>query len=181
VVLNLAELALRGGERYERVHPLELEPIVLGRTGYRVLVPGGALITVDRVTGGYLVTVALDAKVYGPCARCLGEAVVQVHAEQQEFAPTAKDGWEGAEASDFIKDLVLDVPGLAREALVLALPGQVVCSGSCKGLCSRCGEDLNKGPCGCSEDGIRRGKGAGRRQGLKYRGRWGKNTRFPHR
>jgi DUF177 domain-containing protein len=154
VLLNLAALALRGGERYDRTYPLELEPILWGGVDYRVLVPGGVRVTVDRITGGYLVGVALDAKIYGACARCLGEAVLGIRAEQQEFAPTAKDGWEETDTSEFIRDLVVDVDGLAREALVLALPAQVVCSEACKGLCSRCGKDLNKGPCGCSEEQI---------------------------
>jgi uncharacterized protein len=154
MLLHLADLALRGGERYERFYPLELEPIVLGGTDYRVLVPGGVTVTVDRVTGGYLVGVALDARIYGPCARCLDEAVLDVHAEQQEFGPTAKDGWEETEESEFIKDLVVDVDGLAREALILALPNQVVCSEECRGLCGVCGTDLNKGPCDCKEERI---------------------------
>ena len=136
------------------IYPLELAPIVLGGAEYRVLVPGGVHVAVDRVTGGYLVSVALGAKVYGPCARCLSEAVLEVHAEQQEFAPTAKEGWEETDASAFIKDLVVDVDGLAREALVLALPAQVVCSAACRGLCALCGKDLNKGPCGCAEEEI---------------------------
>jgi uncharacterized protein len=152
MLLSLADLPLRGGERYERVFPLELEPIVLGGTDYPVLVPGGVDVTVDRVTGGYLVGVSLDAKVYGPCARCLGEAAVEVHAEQKEFGPTAKGGWEETELSEFIENLVVDIDGLAREALILALPPQIVCGEECKGLCTLCGEDLNKGPCGCSEE-----------------------------
>jgi len=152
MVLSLADLALRGGERYERTYPLDLEPITLGGEAYRVLVPEGVSVSVDRVAGGYLVTVAFDAKMYGPCARCLGEAVLRVHAEQQEFAPTAKGGWEETELSEFIKDLVVDVPGLAREALILALPAQVVCADDCLGLCSRCGKDLNQGPCTCGDD-----------------------------
>ena len=154
MLLNLAELPLRSGERYERVFPLDLEPIVLGGTDHPALVPGGVAVAVDRVTGGYLVGVALDAKVYGICARCLGEAVVQIHAEQQEFGPTAKGGWKESELSEFIENLVVNIDGLAREALILALPPQIVCADECKGLCALCGKDLNKGPCGCSEDTI---------------------------
>jgi uncharacterized protein len=154
MLLSLADLALRGGDRYRRTHPLEVEPILWGGVDYQVLVPGGVKVTVDRVRGGYLVSVALDANLYGPCARCLAEAVVQVHAQQQEFAPTAKDGWEETDTSEFITDLVVDVDGLAREALVLALPTQVVCSEACRGLCTHCGVDLNKKTCGCSAEEI---------------------------
>ncbi len=152
MLLSLADLALRGGERYERVYRLEFEPLVLGGQPYRVLAPQGVQLTVHRVTGGYLVRVDLDARVYGPCARCLGEAVLEVHAEQEEFAPTAKEGWEETETSEFVKDLVVDVDGLAREALVLALPPQVVCREECRGLCPICGTDLNKGECGCVDE-----------------------------
>jgi uncharacterized protein len=150
--LSLADLSLRGGDRYERIYMLEFEPVSLGGAEYPVLVPDGVHIAVDRITGGYLVNVDLDAKVYGPCARCLGEAVLEVHAEQQEFAPTAKDGWEETETSVFIDSLVVDVDGLAREALVLSLPAQVVCDADCKGLCAVCGKDLNKGVCGCAAE-----------------------------
>ena len=150
--LSLADLSLRGGDHYERISPLEFEPLLLGGQKYPVLVPDGVTVQVDRVTGGYLVKVELDAKVYGPCARCLNEAVVPVHAEQQEFAPTAKDGWEETETSEFIEDLVVDVDGLAREALILSLPSQVVCEVDCRGLCGVCGQDLNKGTCGCAHE-----------------------------
>jgi DUF177 domain-containing protein len=168
MLLHLADLALRGGERYERTYRVELDPIVLGGVGYQVLVPGGVQVTVDRVTGGYLVSVSLDARIYGPCARCLNEAVLTIRAEEQEFAPTAKDGWEETEGSDFIKDLVVDVDGLAREAVVLALPSQVVCSETCKGLCSQCGKDLNRGDCGCS--GGRTDERWGPLRGLRLEG-----------
>lgn len=37
-----------------------------------------------------------------------------------------------------------------REAILLELPQQPVCSESCRGLCPVCGEDLNAGPCRCA-------------------------------
>jgi uncharacterized protein len=148
--LRLADLSLRGGDRYERTFIVDFQPVLLGGVEYRVLVPDGIHVAVDRATGGYLVSLDLEAKVYGPCARCLGEAVLTVRAQQQEFAPTARDGWEETETSEFIADLVVDVDGLAREALVLALPAQVVCAEDCKGLCPVCGKDLNSGACECA-------------------------------
>jgi uncharacterized protein len=96
-----------------------------------------------------LVNVSTDAKVYGPCARCLSDANVEVRAEEQEFAPTAGGTWDEADVSPFIEDLVVDVEGIAREAVVLALPDRVLCCPTCKGLCARCGRDLNMGDCGC--------------------------------
>lgn len=148
--LDLSDLGLRTGDHHERTYALDLAPIVLGGSEYEVLLPDGVFVVVDRVAGGFLVTLSADAQVYGPCARCLGEVKTVVRAEQQEFAPTARDGWEGSELSDFINEFVVDVAGLAREAVILALPAQVVCSAECRGLCPQCGRDLNLGECDCA-------------------------------
>lgn len=152
--LDLKTLALRGGESHEHTFAIEMAPIVLGGERYAVLVPGGVTVKVDRVAGGFLVGVALRASLYGPCDRCLREAVLEVAAEEQEFVPTSKDGWDENDLSPFIEDLVADVGGLAREATVLALPGQVVCTPDCLGLCTVCGKDLNEGPCSCKPDAV---------------------------
>ena len=45
---------------------------------------------------------------------------------------------------------VLDVSADVREDLLLEIPGFPLCGTGCKGLCSRCGQDLNEGPCGCA-------------------------------
>jgi uncharacterized protein len=147
--LSLKELALRGGERYERSHRIEMAPIVLGGQSYEVLIPEGVTLAVDCIAGGFLVGVSLAAFLYGPCDRCLRESRVEVKAKEQEYVPTTKDGWDESELSPFIEDFVVDVSGLAREATVLALPNQVVCSAECPGLCRVCGHDLNAGPCEC--------------------------------
>ncbi len=39
-----------------------------------------------------------------------------------------------------------------REAALLALPLKPLCRDDCRGLCPRCGRDLNAGDCGCRDD-----------------------------
>ncbi len=150
--LDLNGLSLRGGDRFEQTYAIDVAPLTIGGARHEVLVPGGVVVTVDKVAGGFLVNVSAGAKIYGPCARCLREVALDVRAQQQEFAPTAKDGWEESELSPFIEDLVVDVFGLANEAIVLAVPAQIVCALECKGLCPLCGRDLNEGPCGCASE-----------------------------
>lgn len=152
--VDLNDLPLRTGESWEHTYLLEMAPVVLGGVPYDVLIPDGVTLVVERVAGGFLVRVGFVATVYGPCERCLRETPLQVEAEEEEFVPTAKDGWEESEFSEFIVDMVVDVKGLAREALVLALPAQIVCDAECRGLCPRCGKDLNLGPCGCEPADI---------------------------
>jgi uncharacterized metal-binding protein YceD (DUF177 family) len=146
--VSLKELTLRGGERYERCHRIEMAPIVLGGQRYEVLIPDGVTLVVDCIAGGFLVSVSLAASLYGSCDRCLREAKLEVRAKEREFVPTTKDGWDESELSPFIEDFIVDVSGLAREATVLALPSQVVCSAKPR-LCPVCGYDRNAGPCEC--------------------------------
>lgn len=43
----------------------------------------------------------------------------------------------------------LDLAEETRETLLLELPMTPRCREDCRGLCPRCGADLNEGPCGC--------------------------------
>ncbi|MGH9467838.1 MAG: YceD family protein [Terriglobales bacterium] len=43
----------------------------------------------------------------------------------------------------------VDLEEVAREQILLALPMQPLCRPECRGLCARCGANLNAGPCAC--------------------------------
>ena len=51
-----------------------------------------------------------------------------------------------------LEDGKVDVGELAREAFILDMDTKTLCSEDCKGLCPRCGADLNLGPCTCKKD-----------------------------
>lgn len=46
----------------------------------------------------------------------------------------------------------LELSPMLREQLILASPMHPLCSEECRGLCARCGKDLNEGPCLCGEE-----------------------------
>jgi uncharacterized protein len=49
---------------------------------------------------------------------------------------------------------VIDIADVVREQLLLALPEQVLCGEDCRGLCPKCGENLNLIDCKCADDDI---------------------------
>ena len=51
-----------------------------------------------------------------------------------------------------LEDGAADLDEVASTAFILAMDTTNLCSEDCKGLCSRCGADLNDGPCGCKPD-----------------------------
>jgi uncharacterized protein len=54
----------------------------------------------------------------------------------------------------FLEGDEIDLDEIIRENIYLSMPIRPVCSESCRGLCSRCGKDLNEGDCACEEARI---------------------------
>jgi len=64
---------------------------------------------------------------------------------------------EGDLESDFFEEGEIHLSEIACEQIFLELPYQPLCQEGCKGLCPRCGSDLNLSPCSC--EGERMGIG----------------------
>lgn len=47
---------------------------------------------------------------------------------------------------------VVDLNGIIKEALMLAIPMKPLCSEECRGLCPSCGANLNEEKCDCKVD-----------------------------
>lgn len=141
----LRRLKLRPGEEHRDEVEVRLEPFELG--GQRYLpVPEevAAELTIDRATSGDVFRLRLQARLHGPCMRCLEDAVVEVSVEVREYhAPD-----EAAEdlRSEYVVDDRLDLSAWARDAVALELPDRILCRGDCAGLCPECGRNLNREP-----------------------------------
>ena len=48
----------------------------------------------------------------------------------------------------------LPLDELVEEELILNLPSKNLCRKDCRGLCPKCGRNLNEGLCGCRSDTI---------------------------
>jgi len=53
---------------------------------------------------------------------------------------------------EFFDGEVIEVDELIAEQIFLALPFKVLCSETCRGLCPRCGANLNDEPCRCERN-----------------------------
>jgi len=98
-------------------------------------------------------TVSIDAiataTVISRCARCLEEVRLDITAEMNaEFARQPDP--ENPDLYCF-EASTLELTDAIRDALVLELPMRFICKEDCKGLCSKCGTNLNTGSCTCQE------------------------------
>lgn len=100
----------------------------------------------------YLWRGRVHAVVRGECRRCLAEVLEEVHVDVP--AAVFSSDPEAADDPDFYplpaRTTSIDVGTVVREELALTVPSRLLlCRDDCAGLCSRCGADLNAGPCAC--------------------------------
>ena len=106
-------------------------------------------LVLDELDGGVLVRSKLSGEVNGQCRRCLTPVGQPFALEGSELFRPATDVWEDGYA---LKDATIDLEPMARDLIALELPTNPLCRPDCRGLCSRCGADLNDGPCACPEE-----------------------------
>ena len=97
------------------------------------------------------------ARIESPCARCLAPAFTDVTAEVDEAF--LRDRGEEREPGDDqyrYTGHVLELDEAVRTALLLELPSRILCREDCRGLCPRCGQNLNINECSCQKDQPRR-------------------------
>ncbi|VGO11631.1 hypothetical protein PDESU_00176 [Pontiella desulfatans] len=95
----------------------------------------------QRVSDELVVRGALEVGLDLQCARCSQFFSTTVGVSDFLRAYPAPDGTDSVDITD---DL--------REELLLHVPGFPVCNDECKGVCPRCGADLNKGSCECEDE-----------------------------
>lgn len=98
------------------------------------------------------------------CGRCLAEFVSPLETtfaltytrERPAVEKPAEPDTQEIDAEEagliFFQGEEIDLTEGIQEQVILSLPLKPLCSEACKGLCTRCGADLNAGACRCLED-----------------------------
>lgn len=105
-------------------------------------------------------TGSAEIEINPSCDRCLENFekhfIVPLHvdlAPVKESDPREKDAVPETADEDlnfaFYQGEEIDVGEIVREMLLLEIPYRYLCSESCKGLCPRCGQNLNVKDCSC--------------------------------
>lgn len=108
-------------------------------------------LRLESVVEGVLVTGSLHGEVTCRCARCLREFGTELSTELCELF-AAPGHLEEEEDVYRVTGEEIDLEPMVRDELTLALPLNPLCRDDCKGMCARCGSDLNEGACDCVED-----------------------------
>ena len=106
----------------------------------------------ESVVEGVLVTGDVRGNAVLQCARCLKQLPSGVEVEVCELYYGPGHEPPADEDAYSVKGVEIDLEPMLRDAVALALPLNPLCSADCKGICARCGRDLNLKDCDCTED-----------------------------
>ncbi len=109
--------------------------------------------------GGYMSLTADASLDYSAeCARCLKplSRELSVTLERTVITEGSLENTPEEEADDYIEivDGMLDIEPSVMEEIMMAFPARELCDEDCKGLCPKCGKNLNEGSCSCETKEI---------------------------
>ena len=85
------------------------------------------------------------------CDRCAKPITVPVSTEINHTLVTHLNDETNDELL-LVNELRFDLDEIVTEDVFLNLPAKFLCKDDCKGVCFRCGKDLNSGSCSCEKE-----------------------------
>lgn len=114
----------------------------------------GAVVVSGRAanTGlGYHIKGSVKCHRHFVCDRCLERSEEsQTHA----FDEVYRENTSAEQDTDLSGEIFIDISDLVRDTVLAGQPIKSICRPHCKGLCPKCGANLNKGDCGCDRTTI---------------------------
>lgn len=156
MVLNISSLLSGEKNRLDIDYMLSVSTEEFGNA---VNLSGVTFPTPARVTGvitdnaGYMrLKLSVTLPYNTVCARCVrdisGEFAIDF---ERTVVPVGMVDDAEEKEEDFVvaENGMLDIDEQLSEVLLLDFPTRVLCKEDCKGLCHKCGKDLNEGQCNC--------------------------------
>ena len=154
LALNLQKIRT-ADEHVERVY--SPEAVGAETDVYRIIRPVTLVFDVHKDRSTFHLSGRVRTRLELVCSRCLEPFEVDVDTPfDLRYQPQPGAAAEGEhelgdgdfDAAYYVDDEI-DLGQLIQERIYLALDMKPLCSDDCKGLCSNCGTNLNRGTCSC--------------------------------
>ena len=89
---------------------------------------------------------------YGFCDRCAEEVKKNFSFNVKRIVVEKLENEEDDDDYIVVSNRELDLDELVNEEVSLSLPNKILCKDDCKGLCPKCGANLNVKQCNCKKD-----------------------------
>ena len=122
-------------------------------TCFPVSEPVVASGVVRNTAGVLMMTGSVTTCIHGICDRCASEFDRDIDFPINVVLVTELANEENEDEWVFpLEGDSADLDDIVRTVFVLNLDSKLLCDEDCKGLCCRCGKNLNDGPCSCQKE-----------------------------
>ncbi|MGM9618579.1 MAG: YceD family protein [Oscillospiraceae bacterium] len=148
--LNVRKIMNTPGERIDFHFSMDLSCVDFGGV-YPAVRPVLVEGSVRNTAGVLSLTMRMATTLRSVCDRC---GKVFDNPVEVSYETLLADELENGENDEILllENDEVDLDELARSEFILGMDTKTLCSEDCKGLCPRCGADLNLGPCGCKKE-----------------------------
>ena len=154
--IHLSDVTDSEGKHIQLQPELELDKISFQMGDYPILEKTPVELGITNTGNKVLELKGIGSVTVGiPCDRCLEQVAVKIPYEIEQKLDMKKSDTERVQdldENDYLTGMDLDVDRLVYLEVLMSWPLKVLCREDCKGICSRCGKNLNKGSCGCAEE-----------------------------
>ena len=150
--LGLSQIIDRPGESISYSAVVDLSDLQYG-TSFPVTEPVKAEGTVRNTAGVLVMKGEITTCIHGTCDRCAGDFDREIDFPLNVVLVTEMANEENEDEWVFpLEGDSADLDDIVRTVFVLNLDSKLLCKEDCKGLCHRCGKNLNDGPCNCQKE-----------------------------
>ena len=150
--LGLSQIIDRPGESISYSAVVDLSELQYG-TCFPVTEPVKASGTVRNTAGVLVMKGEITTCIHGICDRCAAEFDREMEIPIDAVLVTELANEENEDEWVFtLEGDSADLDDIVRTIFVLNMDSKLLCSDDCKGLCCRCGKNLNDGPCSCEKE-----------------------------
>lgn len=149
-MIDLSDVLLHTGVRktYHAAFNADVFSYQMGN--YRITYKEPALFEIEGLSGDKIrITGSLHVRLEIPCGRCLNPVDADLHIPFEQECYVGEECPADTEKPDFINDRKLDTEAFLFQEILVNLPVKVLCKADCRGICIKCGKNLNTGDCGC--------------------------------
>ena len=150
--LGLSQIIDRPGESISYSAVVDLSDLQYG-TCFPVTEPVKAEGTVRNTAGVLVMKGLITTCIHGVCDRCAAEFDREMELPIDAVLVTELANEENEDEWVFtLEGDSADLDDIVRTIFVLNMDSKLLCSDDCKGMCCRCGKNLNEGPCSCEKE-----------------------------
>lgn len=148
--MNLTECFNQEGKKIERSFPITKEVVkdvaLLRESFVKIL-----FSNIEK--GKVLIEGEGEILVEVLCDRCLSPVCtpIELSFTRTIYSPDISIDDDTREEQYYLEGYELNIDALLKEEIMMEKPTKILCKDDCKGICKKCGIDLNIGTCDCDD------------------------------